>query len=336
MSLKVYLVRILRIVAIGLLSYVLVACDTNNITNSSPIVLGASCKTVNQPIQAPGTSLDPNASNVTIAVGNLCIQSDFGFQCPYNAPNNVPMDQLVLASDRLTYSQAEIAQMGAYAAHNYGAWNSLETGAKPPPTLRWVLGGSMASIPGTYENGSAPCGTVLYLTNTGSTSLQIPQVGVQLEAHPQQNFYRYRLIDACSFVPKSQQPEGYSCIPELGGKYSCSWYTASIQLGLGTQNDVFFAVPSEYGCGTLTLAPGDQINLIFGFSLASNTPKNIIYSIKPILRVLTAQGEQTVSLSQLASTLVYASANQFSCYGLQGTTFVLEQSPVYSDHLWCM
>jgi hypothetical protein len=250
------------------------------------------------------------------------------------------MDQLVLASNRTTYSQDEIAQIDAYVSNNFGAWNFLSGKAVPPPTLRWVLGGAMDPIPGTYESSAAEfypllCRAELSLTNTGNTAIQIPQVGVRLEERPQQNSYHYRLIDACTVIPQSQIDQ-FGCTPSQGGNPGCAEYTASIQLGLGEKNDVFSAVPSAPGCGALTIAPAAQIYLIFDFSLASNIPRNLIYSITPVLTVDTAQGGQTISLSQLVSTLAFANINQFSCYGLLGTTFVLEPSPVYGGNLWCM
>lgn len=332
----------LRVLAAFFLVIVLAACGSSAPTTSFPLRLHHG-STADKPTMAP-TTIPPisspifnlNAANITEDAGDLRIQSDFGFQCPYS-PYSVPMDQLVLISGHTTYSEDEIAQMGAYIGDNFAAWRFLSEGTNPPPTLRWVLGGSMDSIPGTYpiKNGYYSCGTELNLTNTGDTPIQVLQAGVQLEERPQPNTYQYRLIDACTVIPKSQVDLN-GCTPSQGGNPGCGVYTASIQLGLGEQNDIFSAIPSAGDCGPLTIAPAAQTYLIFDFSFALNTPKNLIYSIKPILTLSTAQGEQTFALSRLVSTLAFANVNQFSCYGLQGTTFVLEQSPVYSQNLWCM
>ncbi len=332
-----------------LLFVILTACGTNPVA-SSPSTGPLPNSTANKPIKTASavpsvsptampsvslTTLNLNAPKITEDAGSLHVQSDFGFQCPHGGLYTVPMDQLVLASDRTTYSQDEITQMGAYVSNNYSAGKSLSGETAPPPTLRWVLGGSMEPIPGTYNNGQFACGAELDLTNTGSTPIQIPQVGVRLEERPQPNAYTYRLIDVCTIKPK----EPYGCLPQQGGQSTCSMYTASIQLGLGEKNDVFSAMPTGTdfnggNCGPLTIAPATPVRLFFKFSLAANIPRNLLYSITPLLTVNT-EGEQTVALSHLVSTLAFANANQFSCYGLQGTTFVLEPSPVFSDHQWC-
>lgn len=270
------------------------------------------------------------------------MQSSDGFQCPYTSSqpsNDLELGHLVLASERTTYSQAEIAQMSAYLAYyvrNGGVLNGkvLRGGTQPPPTLRWALGGEPGGLHSTTGTpigipGAPPplfvCGAELTLTNTGNTPIQITKVGVQLKARPQQNTYQYRLIDACSLDISS------CVILGSGGGGDCSVYSASIQLGPGKQNDVFSAVPTASpGCSALTIPPNTQISLNLSFYPAAAIPQNLMYSIVPVLMVDTTQGEQTLAFSQLGSTLAFASANQFSCYALQGTTFVLERSPVFS------
>ena len=317
-----------RVFVSVLLIILLAACGTDTVTTASPIQPHPS-ETVNKPeiIDTPlqaGAALSHNAAKLSVDAGNLRIQSEVGFQCPNEEPfGSVPMDQLVLASNRTTYSQDEIAQMRAYVEQNFSAYDELVGGKEPPPTLRWVLGASMDPIPGEEPASDYPCGAELDLTNTGNTLIQIPKVGVRLEKRPQENSYQYRLIDYCSLLPPSQE-----CPPGMGSTGPCGVYSALIQLGLGEKNTFFSAVPGVPGCGPLTIDPGAQASLIFAFSVASNMPKNLVYSILPILTVDIAQKVQTLALQQLASTLAFASANQFSCYGLQGTTFVQVPSPV--------
>ena len=329
-----------RIFAAFLLIIVLVACGTHAPTASSPARLHPS-STAKKPAgtstslssgQSPNSndSLNPNATKINVKVGNLLIQSGDGFQCPA-AGTEQWADQLVLASDRTSYSKDEIQQM-----HDYFGSNAVSS-PELPPTLRWVLGGSVDHIPGAEPIvPETPCGTKLNLINTGNTPIQIPKVSVQLEAHPQPNFHQYRLINYCSFMPPSE-----TCYLPFGGGPVCSLYTASIQLGPGGQNDVFSVVPTVLGdpdCGILTIAPTAQVSLVIDFSLTPDAPKNFIYSILPIFTVDTAQGEQKLSLSHLVSMLAFANANQFSCYTLQGTTFALE-TPALTPSLhwnWCM
>src|SRR5581483_7086854 len=122
-----------------------------------------------------------------------------------------------------------------------------------------------------------------------------------------------------------------ACIfPGSAGGGSCSVYYAPIQLRLGKQNDIFSAVPTgDTGCSGPTLGPGTQIYLDMEFSPAENIPQNLIYSVVPVFTVDTTQGNQTVAVPQLGKALAFASGSQFSCYELQGTTFTLEQAPVF-------
>jgi hypothetical protein len=328
-----------------LLVVVLAACGTNAGTVSSSAQLHPS-STPNKPTETPTTiptatpttiptvspsTFNPNAAKITDDTGSLLIQSFLGFQCPNDqaASGFGARDQLVFTSDPTTYSQNKIAQIQSYMQ---GGGSS----SAPPSTLQWILGGSVDPIPGVGDRDNhdqyyAPCGVDLTLTNNGNASIQIPQVGVQLQGPPEQNSYQYRLVDACSL---GAQPP---CPPVGGGGPVCSKYSASIQLGLGEQGTVYSAVPQGEGdnCGTLTIAPSTQVDLILVFSLTAHTPKNLIYSIVPVFTVDTAQGQQTLTLPHLGSTLVFASANQFSCYALQGSAFVLLQSPSAPPN-WCM
>jgi hypothetical protein len=303
---------------------VLAACGTPATATPSPSRPnpGSTAKKPTNPFPSPSlpsnsnNPLNPNVTKINVRAGNLLIQSAAGFQCPAAGTEQWP-DQLVLASDRIIYGKDEILQMLDYFGGNAAEPSEL------PPTLRWVLGGSMDPIPETAPvDPETPCGATLNLTNTGNTPIQIPKVSVQLEARPQPNPYQYRLIDYCSFLP-----QGTPCYYPFGGGPVCSSYTASIQLGPGEQNDVFSAAPTVIGdsdCGILTLAPSAQDQLTIDFSLTPDTPKSLVYSILPIFTIDTAQGEQKLSLSHLISTLAFANVSQFSCYALQGTTFVLE------------
>ena len=319
-----------RIFSLFLLVLALVACGTNTSSTfpPSPRSDGTAKKPTSTLSPLPQTganvsSLDPNPAPLSIENGNLLIQSG-GLQCS---------NRLVLATDRTTYGPDEIARMRAYVT---GIMSGTTT--QLPSTLRWVLGGSINPIPATgeTENHTPPCSVVLNLTNTGYTPIQIPKVSVQLEASPQPNMYDYRLIDACSVL----LPPYPGCYQPSGGGNDCSSYTASIQLGRGKPGDEFSAVPSaENGpgadCGVLTVAPTTLIKLEIDFSLDSTLPKNLIYSVVPVFTIDTAQGEQALTLPQMRSTLAFASASEFSCYILQGTTFSLVPSPTLGSN-WCL
>src|SRR5712691_11744157 len=143
-----------------LLVIVLAACGTNAATTSSPAQShpgSTASKTANT-----STSLNLNVANINVKIENLLVQSSYGFQCPYASitPQDLELGHLVLASDRTTYSQAEIAQMSTYLTYyvgNGGVLNGkvLRGGIEPPPTLHWVLGGETTGIPGTPD-GAGP------------------------------------------------------------------------------------------------------------------------------------------------------------------------------------
>ena len=190
-----------------LLVVVLAACGTNASTVSSPTGLNPS-STPNQPTATPTTiptvspsTFNPNAAKITEDAGSLLIQSALGFQCPNDQAVSGfvgVQNQLVLTSDPTTYSQDEIAQIQSYM-------QSGGSSSAPPPTLQWILGGSVDPIPGVGDNHDqyyAACGADLILTNNGNTPIQIPQVGVQLQGSPEQNSYQYRLVDACKSLDR--------------------------------------------------------------------------------------------------------------------------------------
>ncbi len=75
----------------------------------------------------------------------------------------------------------------------------------------------------------------------------------------------------------------------------------------------------------------DTLPVIFYFTSLDNR----VYSLTPELLLDTSNGaQQTVMLPQLATRLYFANPSQFSCYTLQGDTFVQvstnpENSPGY-------
>src|SRR5258708_5841968 len=110
-----------------LLVIVLAACGTNATTTSSstqprPGSTATKSATTPAPLSANSSissNLNLNAANTSTKIGDLLVQSSYGFQCPYTSitPQDLELGHLVLVSDRTTYSQAEIAQMSAYLTY---------------------------------------------------------------------------------------------------------------------------------------------------------------------------------------------------------------------------
>src|SRR5437764_1258021 len=95
-----------------LLFIILTACVTNPVASSpptGPLPSSTANKLIKTASAVPSVSLtvlNLNAAKITEDAGSLSVQSQIGFQCPSGGL----VDQLVLASDRTTYSQDEIAQ----------------------------------------------------------------------------------------------------------------------------------------------------------------------------------------------------------------------------------
>ncbi len=318
--------QIAELLAVLLLIVLLTSCGTQNQAINSSNTTLTSSTTPTSSTSTLSDNLSPNKTGVSVDRDNLHIDASDGIQCPSGAitqgqPDNpgplvnaVGANNLVLATDRLTYDANELQQMRDYL-------NTFRSGsAQIPHTLRWVLGGPtdtgrILNIDGKASGYIYDCGFKLELTNTGQDSIQISSVGAQLTADTQQNTYQYRLIDQCTLT---------QC--QFGaGPSSCSQYFATIKLGTGSINTVFSATPSgrDTSCGEFTLNPGDAKSLyVYIYS-----SQNLIYSVVPQLVLSTSSGPNTLTLTDLTSTLAFANGSQFTCYGLQGDTFVAETSP---------
>jgi hypothetical protein len=240
-----------------------------------------------------------------------------------------PSDALVLATERLTYSADEIQQMRNYLNEIYNNGASITTSylVSPPPTLQWVP-------------GSRGCGLTLEVSNTGTTTVQISSLGVQLTNAPQPNNYEYRAVDVCSIA-------GVSCPFGPSGAGDCSAYVATVNLDPGAPpNTVFAEIPQQGAgegapCPEPTLHPGDT--LYFSLGLSSSGPQqgavaSYIYSVMPVLTVTDANGSNTFTLPSMAATIAFADVGQTPCYGLQheqDTTFTLVTDKV-EEALSCL
>lgn len=235
----------------------------------------------------------------TIDMDGLSIYSANGFQCPLGITHVFPSDNLVLATDRLTYDIGAIQEMQTYIAKAVFDKQSYLT--QPPATLQWVPGNS--------------CSIDLQITNTGDTVVQIVKAGVKLQHDSRPNNYQYHLVDACSFTTDCQ------VFPAILSP--CSSF---IQLQSGSAGTLFentFANPYSFNgqgqCPELTLKPKGVAEVQIDFSASSAAG---IFSVVPQLTLVTATGRSALPLPQLAGTVAFANHSQFSCYSLRGDTLV--------------
>ncbi len=317
-----------RILAVLLLFALLTGCGALPQPTPSSNVTPTSGST----ISTSNDSLSPNKTGISIDEGSLHIDASNGIQCPSDfvtqgPPDNPgnfinvlnPANNLVLATNRLTYDSNELQQIKNYL----NAVSTDEQASVPiPDTLQYVLGGPTTTdtsrslyLSGVPNNFIDDCTLVLQITNTSQNPLQIASVGVQLATDTQPNNYQYRLLDICNIL------SGGSACEFGGGPTPCDQYLAPIKLSAGSTNAIFSTSTLDTeACGELTLNPGDVKNIFIYFY----SPQNLIYSLVPQLNVDTASGPNTLTLSALTSTLAFANSNQFTCYGLQNDTFVAE------------
>jgi hypothetical protein len=283
---------------------------------SSPTAPGASSGGGGSPPPSGSDSNGPVDFNVT----GLHINST-SIGCPANE-FGIGHGELVLAQDRLIYSDAEIAQMQAYLA--------APPAGPLPSTLQWApVGGVGEDTPSSYKYVQPGCGAKLEITNIGQSTVQIPQVELQLRAPPQPNTSRYSLVDSCT-ISTATCPIGFGGGPDclyrssitLNSKAAGSRFTSSL---VGTSAT---GAPCP---ATLTLDPGQTQDVLLQM-YSTGTPANLDYSLLPQLTMITTAGTQVIDLSPMAATVNFASNDQFSCYGLRGNTFMLtEQGAACGD-----
>lgn len=226
----------------------------------------------------------------------------------------------VLATNRTTYDVGEIRALTDYT-NSIQLYTDDENGdvvtllptipegptPKPPSTLALATGG--------------PCEAHIEITNTGSSTAIVERAGARLLADPRPNLYSYRLIDLCSMGHGGSN--GY-CNAYYGGGPECDTYSATIPLSNGSVGTIYSAEPissDPTDCpAQMNVPPGSSAVILDEAFSASNQ----IFSVALQLTVMTSDGEKTLTLSQPSSPLIFAADTQFTCYALQGATFVVE------------
>ena len=278
--------------------------------------------------QAPGTSPSrPSTSPVSgpfafnapasTDMAGLYIQT-FGLGC---------QSQLVIKQPHATYDTTAIQHMQSYLAALGRATGYLQAYGGPygpffdrhdlpplPETLQWIPGGDQ-------------CLDELDFTATGSESIQITSIGVTFDADAMPNAFAYQLVDICSVVGLHPPPAG-SCGCTGCGSGGGS-YRATLMLPDGPAGTQVNA-PITAGFNSplpLTVDPTQPEVQSVDLSVASALPQ-ALYQVKLTVTIITAEGTKVLVLpSSFISRLVFASASQFSCYQLQGNSFLQEPLP---------
>jgi hypothetical protein len=261
----------------------------------------------------PGSTLsNKNAfpSSVQITIPDLFTIASFNStrsdeKDPYFAPGQC--DNVVLATNRLTYTHTELQQMYSYL---YGTPKSTL-----PPTLKWIDGGSTAtdSNLSTWLPKIQDCTIAWEITNIGQKPIQLVQMGMKLLANTTEDSTQHRLVEGCSILHKFDQ----SAPCGTGGRPSPVQYT----FGFGP-GKVGFVIQGQSAVGKPVINPGDTLVLIPSF-LETNPSDSLIYTFEPEVVInYSGKDERVIDLPEWKETLVMAPIEHFSCYYLQGDTFI--------------
>lgn len=265
------------------------------------------------PVTSPTPSPTPSPSlNVTFGMYGQP-------HCPKSAMRT---DNLVLAQDRLTYSAAEIGRIAAAMPQpGPNVYRNVD-----PALLEVVPGATTDVTPTGLADPSAleslnNCRFEIDVTNTGTSAVQIPRVGLRLTHSPTANRTSYRLIDFCSVLQVN-----HWCGPEMGhGPQPCSVYAVAVALQDQPVGTDFMSAPvaTDYNanqpCPQVVIKPQDTVTFVIG--VYSTSP--LIYRASPVLYVITATAQGAVALQSLDSNFVFADPKQFACYRVLGSTFVV-------------
>ena len=198
--------------------------------------------------------------------------------------------------------------MVPWAENFYGRGSESST---LPNTLTRLQGGVRVSYwPTPEETG---CYETLRLINTGNNPVQIQSLEVRLAATPQQNKMQYRLVDICSLLKIYD-----NCSQGRAGPEPFSYY---VKLNPGNAGKLFSLQGNptqELNVLQPIIYPNDVVDIEIFFN---SSPNNLIYSIIPDIVYNTSNSSKT-ALSLSSSTLYFADSSNFSCYTLQGDTFV--------------
>ena len=243
---------------------------------------------------------------------------------PISCSSLAVSNAVVFASNRLEYDAGEIQQMTTYIGQILGRGEQqvgnflYDDPPTPPATLNVALGGLIGTQqPSGTNQTNVGCSESLQITNIGNSTITITGVNMRLLSDTQLNQYHYRLIDSCSLAPAGGSDQ---LCPRLVGSSTAYYY--NFNLGSAKAGTLF---TGQRQIDQPFLDPG-QIAFIFLSFLSS---ENLIYSVAPEITVAPGitisqvnNGQRTFTLSQLNSTLAFAKPDQYSCYKLNGKTFV--------------
>jgi hypothetical protein len=317
-----------RITVVALLIVLLSGCGKTSSAPSSgsnPVTPTSKASASLSPTLTPSPTLAPsplpeNYQKISFDVQQngfqLHINSEGGLHCFYGDPlvlNPIGPSEIILRHDPSSYTSAQINQMTDYVNN----WFQLKAQQLPLPEGFQVPSVPVGETPFSDEGPQSGCHAELEITDTGQAPVQVQLLDMRLTATPQVNIQIYRFVDFCTFItiPNTTAP----CPPQRAGGVRFNY---TFNLSEGVSGQVFSPEGGQDSTqpGTsFTVDPTGPTFLSIDFS---STPDNITYSLVPELVINTSQGQQTITLSQLAATISFVDPSQITCYGLQGETII--------------
>jgi hypothetical protein len=329
MLLRFYKGNILFIKRYLLVSILLVLSGCQVIGTSSPSKPTAE-KTSSRPT---GVQLIPDSSSVSFQIENLLhVYGSTGISCK---PTIGFGKTVVLATDRLTYDQAEVNQISAFIDSQGYIDKDVGhiDGPSIPKTLKYITGSASTNMFDRFgRTGEGPrgnytsCGTILEVTNISKETLHIPQIHLRYLRNTEPNTQLYRLINICSIGIRTQK----MCPPQVGGPgYG---YGTVFTIGMGPTNTTYSSKvdlnnPMDAGSAPSipTLRPGDVALITIDFYVQTYE-SGLFGSAIPEMVVTSPDKTQTVALTQFKMDIAIAASQNVSCYALKGNAFV-QQDP---------
>ncbi|MGH2496569.1 MAG: hypothetical protein ACRDIV_17865 [Ktedonobacteraceae bacterium] len=251
-------------------------------------------------------ALSSGPSQVTIP-GLFTISGGMGLSHYFLSSEGI-CTNFALATDRLMYTSAELQKM-------YNFFNNNMHRVPPPETLKAVDGGSTTPGSGLSLPQVQGCPTIWEMTNTGQKSIQLVQLRMKLLVNSREADKQYRLVDYCSIIEQFEKVDG-PC-PGLGGQGQPVSYTFSF--GPGKAGSF---IQGQSTVGEPVIDPGQTIFLQLSFVPASLSAA-LVYTIEPEFVINTSnETGKIIDVPQWKETFVMAPVDHFSCYALQGNTFV--------------
>lgn len=247
----------------------------------------------------PGVSPGP----VQVTIPGLFTISTYGTSPYFEGPDDY-CHGTALATDRLTYTNAELQEMYNYFKDN--GQNVLL-----PKTLKVIDGGSTTTSQDPLLPQFQNCPTGWEMTNIGQKPIQLVQVRMKLLANSTEADALYRLVDFCSVLGLTN-----SGCPGLGGQSQPASFT--FRFGPGKAGSF---IQGQSAVGEPAISGGNTLYLDFNFLPASPSVA-LTFTIEPEFVINTSQENgKVIDLPQWKETFVMAPASHFGCYQLQGSTF---------------